>query len=282
MALLYSASSMFMSRISSPDRAPTSVREAFRVPASRRAIGWAVALAVELLLVLALLTLGRGEAAKPEKEPRLVSFELSSERTDNSPAPPAPEQTSEAAATAPPVPVPPAPVSPPTRSQPVPKSAQPAPSPVPTPTPIVELPKGAMANLDIRSLPGTPSAPRRAAGPPSPGPARGDTPLAAGRGPNGEKLYAAAWYREPYDSELRGYLSTAQGPGYALIACKTVPDFRVEDCVALDEYPANSRLARAVLAAAWQFRVRPPQLGGQLMVGEWVRIRIDYSNRAKG
>jgi protein TonB len=229
-----------------------------------------------------LLTLGRGGGAKQEKEPRLVSFELSQERTDNSPAPPAPEQTSEVAATAPPVPVPPAPLPPQARSQPIPKPAQQAPSSLPVPTPIIELPNGSMANLDIRSLPAALSAPRRAAGPPSPGPSRGDTPLAEGRGPNGEKLYAAAWYREPYDSELRGYLSTAQGPGYALIACKTVPDFRVDDCVALDEYPTNSRLARAVLAAAWQFRVRPPQLGGQMMVGEWVRIRIDYRDRAKG
>jgi periplasmic protein TonB len=100
-----------------------------------------------------------------------------------------------------------------------------------------------------------------------------------GSAPNGERLYAAAWYREPYDNELRGYLSTAQGPGWAMIACRTVPDFRVDDCVGLDEYPNGSRLARAVLAAAWQFRVRPPQVGGRMLVGEWVRIRIDYSNR---
>ena len=82
------------------------------------------------------------------------------------------------------------------------------------------------------------------------------------------------------EAELRGYLSTAQ-PGWGMIACRTVADFRVDDCVALDEYPTNSRLARAVLAAAWQFRVRPPQLGGQMMVGEWVRIRFDYGARQR-
>ena len=98
-----------------------------------------------------------------------------------------------------------------------------------------------------------------------------------GTAPNGEPLYAAAWYREPYDSELRGYLSTASGPGWGLIACRTVPDYRVEDCVALDEHPIGSNIARSALAAAWQFRVRPPRLGGRLQVGEWVRIRIDYN-----
>ena len=97
-----------------------------------------------------------------------------------------------------------------------------------------------------------------------------------GTAPNGEPLYAAAWYREPRDDELRGYLSTASGPGWGLIACRTAPDYRVEDCVGLDEYPNGSQINRAVLAAAWAFRVRPPRLGGRPMVGSWVRIRIDY------
>ena len=97
-----------------------------------------------------------------------------------------------------------------------------------------------------------------------------------GTAPNGEPLYAAAWYREPRDDELRGYLSTASGPGWGLIACRTAPDFRVEDCVGLDEYPNGSQITRAVLAAAWAFRVRPPRLGGRPLVGAWVRIRIDY------
>ena len=150
------------------------------------------------------------------------------------------------------------------------------------PPPVVTLPAPKTPSFDLRSLPSAPAAPRRAAGPPSPGASRGDTPLAEGTGPHGEKLYAAAWYRKPYDDELRGYLSTAQPDSYALIACKTVPDFRVDQCVGLDEYPANAGVMRAVLAAAWQFRVRPPQRDNQLLVGEWVRIRIDYSLARKG
>ncbi|MEQ8310831.1 MAG: hypothetical protein RIA72_09050 [Sphingopyxis sp.] len=106
-------------------------------------------------------------------------------------------------------------------------------------------------------------------------------PERVGTAPNGEPLYAAAWYREPTDGELRGYLSTADGPGWGLIACRTAPDYRVEDCVGLDEYPNGSQIARATLAAAWQFRVRPPRLGGKPMVGAWVRIRIDYGMRGR-
>lgn len=100
-----------------------------------------------------------------------------------------------------------------------------------------------------------------------------------GSAPNGEPMYAASWYRKPTDGELRGYLSTAEGPGWGLIACRTVADYRVEDCAALDEWPTGSRINRAVLAAAWQFRVRPPRIGGRSKVGQWVRIRIDYGMR---
>ena len=98
-----------------------------------------------------------------------------------------------------------------------------------------------------------------------------------GTAPNGEPLYAAAWYREPEPRMLRAYLSTARGPGWGLIACRTAPDYRVEDCVPLDEYPEGSQINRAVLAAAWEFRVRPARIGGRSQVGSWVRIRIDYS-----
>lgn len=128
--------------------------------------------------------------------------------------------------------------------------------------------------------PPAPAAPRRVYGPPDVRPpAPPDSVRVEGTGPNGEPLYAAAWYREPYDNELRGYLSTAIGPGWGLIACRTVADYRVEDCVILGESPPGSGIARAVQAAAWQFRVRPPRVGGRDQVGEWVRIRIDYQRR---
>lgn len=193
--------------------------------------------------------------------------------------------------TAPPPPPPPAKEAAPAASsvaKPTPISVQAPPSPtasVPDPVAEVKPEPPAILNIplnripDIASLPrgAAPAAPRgRAAGPPNLASLPGDTPRVAGRGPGGEALYAERWYREPYDSELLGYLSTARGPGWATIACRTVPDFRVEDCVKLDEYPDGSNIARAVLAAAWQFQVRPPRLGGQYKVGEWVRIRIEY------
>ena len=63
--------------------------------------------------------------------------------------------------------------------------------------------------------------------------------------------------------------------GFGIVACKTVPGDRVEDCVELDQTP-GSHLASAVRQAAWQFRVRPPRKNGVLLVGSWVSIRIDY------
>jgi periplasmic protein TonB len=171
-----------------------------------------------------------------------------------------------------------------TSPQPVPEEPQP---PTPTaapPLPTAE-PKAAPTTPPPAERPPSPATPRigtrppggQVYGPPNTGGSSSsrDTER-VGTAPNGEALYAAAWYREPRSDELRGYLSTASGPGWGLIACRTAPDYRVEDCVALDEYPNGSQINRAVLAAAWQFRVRPPRVGGQQMVGSWVRIRIDY------
>lgn len=255
------------------DSADTSGRrrtEALRVPARRRAAGLALALLLEALLVLVLLTLGTGPSGTPKGDQKpLSTFDIAALTDTPEPAEPVKQEArpSPAEPEIPDQPQPPPPVT----------STAPAP-PVTLPSPVLALPPETVAQADIRNLPPAPPArPRGPSGPPAP---RGeaDTPLVDGRGPNGERLYAASWYREPYDSELRGYLSTAQ-PGWALIACQTVEDFRVDNCVAVDEWPNGSQLARAVLAAAWQFKVRPPRIGGQVKVGEWVRIRIDYTSR---
>ena len=236
-----------------------------------RVRGFVLALLVEVLLVMGLLTLGQVESPKKIADLALVSVDVRSaeDKPEPKPSDPAVEQQRRvqiavrprAAAVLAPQPV-----------------ASPAPPAIP---PLIPLSRTQMAQLDISNLPRQPVKPGAARGPMGPPDTGvpGDTPRAGGAGPHGEKLYAAAWYREPYDDELAGYLSTASGPGWATIACRTVPDFRVDDCIGLDEYPSGSNIQRSVLAAAWQFLVRPPRLGGVSKVGEWVRIRITYDIR---
>lgn len=233
---------------------PARFRDGFR----RRAAGIAFALLVQGLLALMLLTLAPSIS---EKVVPMAVFRLDMIRDEEPESEAEPPEAQSAAAQPPERKSPPTPVEPP---------------PVPIEIPVIQLSREEMAATDIANLPPpTAPAPRPMMGPPAPTYA-GDSQRVDGSGPNGEPLYAASWYREPYDDELAGYLSTARGPGWGLIACRTVADFRVEDCVALGEYPQGSNIARSVLAAAWQFRVRPPQIGGRAMVGEWVRIRIDY------
>ena len=110
----------------------------------------------------------------------------------------------------------------------------------------------------------------------------GPSPTAAvGEGPGGVTLYKAEWVREPSDAELRTYLPRDVGPGsWALIACQTIAHNQVENCAQLGESPRGSGLSKAMRLAAWQFKVRPPRIDGKPMVGAWVRIRIDFSDRA--
>lgn len=100
-----------------------------------------------------------------------------------------------------------------------------------------------------------------------------------GAGPGGKHLYNAEWFpRRPSNAELNGYLRSPPPPGgWALIACRTIPGYRVENCQILGESPVGSGLARSMREAAWQFRVRAPRINGKEMIGEWVRIRIDFT-----
>jgi hypothetical protein len=106
----------------------------------------------------------------------------------------------------------------------------------------------------------------------------GSDTLAMGRkGPNGEPLYPAEWYREPTSAQLTPYKPSPEAEGWGDIACRTAPDHRVVDCRELDDWPRGSRLSGAVRQAAWQFRVRAPRKGGKPMIGVWVYIRITYT-----
>jgi protein TonB len=151
----------------------------------------------------------------------------------------------------------------------------------PQPEPIVTAPDAppskwtfgdpALLGFDLRKVPQAESAPAQvaAAGPP-------DTAV-VGVAPDGSPMYAAEWQREPTDAELAFYLKSARNtaPGnYGLIACRTAPRFKVEDCRPIGESP-GSGLGRAVNEASWQFRVKPPRVGGEYQVGSWVSIRID-------
>jgi protein TonB len=139
-----------------------------------------------------------------------------------------------------------------------------------------------MAAADIgRIAPSGAAAPRTGERPAASASRSGRDSEQVGTAPDGEPLYAAEWHRRPTSTQLSAYLPARMPPeGWGLVACKTAPNYRVEDCVELADSPPGSQLAGAVRQAAWQFLVRPPRVGGKVLVGSWVRIRIDYNRSA--
>ena len=249
-----------------------AVRDASR---RRKLASLAIALAVEGLILLLLLTLGANIAGVKDGDETVTTFK--SVEFAAPPEPEQPEQPAEPTAAQTPQdspPVTPAPAPP--RPSPLTLNPKPAPTPPPAPPappqPTPQPQPSAAPAIAARIRPNAGYGPADTGNPRT----AGDSER-VGTAPNGEPLYAARWYREPTDQELAGYLSTANGPGVALIACKTVADYYVEDCVLIGESPPGSQIGRAVLAAAWQFRVRPARIGGREQFGSWVRIRITYS-----
>jgi len=110
----------------------------------------------------------------------------------------------------------------------------------------------------------------------------GGAPGGKGQGPNGERLYDAEWYREPTEAETAPFFSKVRSSGWGVIACRTIDHWHVEDCRELDESPLGSGIARAARLASWQFLVRPPRVGGKMLIGSWVRIKYTITERKAG
>jgi periplasmic protein TonB len=226
-----------------------------RPPLRRRASGLALALAVNLLLLLVLLGLGKfSPVAKTPSRPLVV--DLVSEPQAPSSESKAAQHRSNPHEQSRPLPKPPPIVLPskPTITPPAKPKSQ----------PWIEMSNDELAAGDISSLP-------------KGEPGDGDSEI-VGRAPNGDVLYAAEWARRPTDAELGGYLPKNAPDGAGIIACKTVPGERVDDCLEIGNDPPGSHLASAVRQAAWQFRVRPPRKNGHPLIGSWVQIRIDYES----
>lgn len=268
-----------------PDLPQTAQLESGYAPApdaglNRRRLGaLAATLAVEILIIALLLTLGWGlTSAGPEAQITTISAEsFAAEDDADEASEPAPSEAPQAA------PAETEPVERPFEIQP-PVEQRPAielPSRVPILREDFNLPPAPTAPPPSRP-PSASAAPSQAYGPQDTGPQTGSMDSQrVGTAPNGEPMYAARWYREPTQQQMAGYLSTADAPSSALIVCRTVPNYFVEDCELLGESPRGSQIGRAALAAAWQFRVRPAVIAGRSQVGSWVRIRIDYTAQVR-
>ena len=236
-----------------------------RASRPRRAASFLLAIAIEVLLLLAFFTINFRERDKPQFEGgRLTTFDISAESEADRSSRPQPEEREQALEVRPPRPVPPIPA---------PKVELPE-----RPLDMIEVTREVYEASDIAKLgSNAPGYSRSADSGAASGRSPGDSQR-VGTAPNGEPLYNAEWYREPTDTELAAYLprSMPENGGWGLIACKTAERYRVTDCVELGQAPAGSHLAGAVRQAAWQFMVRPPRIGGKPMIGEWVRIRITY------
>lgn len=229
-----------------------------------RAVALGLTAVIHLLLLLALLNITGALPVRQEIERRLLAFSVTPDKTTEKRE--AGEQRKRA--TAAPRAEEPQP-APPTAPRPTPEQ--------PAPLPILQLDGRTMAAADIGKL----ARPSGAAG--ADAGRDNATSYGPGEGPGGVQLFDAEWYREPTSAELAFYMpSSMPKNGWGLVACRTVAQFRVDDCRQLDEFPKGSGLARAVRQAAWQFRVRPPRVGGKPMIGAWVRIKITYNQVTGG
>lgn len=166
------------------------------------------------------------------------------------------------------------------KAEPPPRPTAPRPVPVPTPAPtadtsgVIWLDRDQFAKSDITGKGRDED--RRETAEAAPRPPRSKALYGPSLAPGFGQLYdIEAWVREPTDAELRTYLPRAPVGSWGLVACRTIPGNRVENCRTLAESPVGSGLATGVRRAAWQFQVLPPRENGKPLIGVRVTIRID-------
>ena len=210
-----------------------------------RVAAFILVIIIEALIIVALLMLGVS-ADRPKKlESELVAFNLAAPKAERSPKPMLPKKAANAAAQKPKQPLPP--------------------QPIPTPN-MVFMSKDDFAASDISKLPS------------SAGAASSKSAYGPGEGPGGKTLYPAEWHVEPGRGALAPYLPNGAPAGsWAMVACHTIENYHVDNCYGLGE--SHRGLASAMRQAAWQFLVRPPRVDGRPLVGAWVRIRFDFSEK---
>ncbi|MBW8784746.1 MAG: hypothetical protein JF593_08905 [Novosphingobium sp.] len=239
---------------------PLGRPQGYRASGRTRAPAVAASLAVTALMILVLVTMTGNLPILVPDGPRLVAFDLS--------PPVAPAEKHLRATAHKPV------TERPTLAAPA-RATMPKPTPVvkvPTlPFPMINLSKEELAASDIGKMPRH-------------GPGSGDagegkdskTAYGPGEGPGGARLYNAEWYREPTDAELVTYMPAGAHQGdWAMVACRTIENFHVDNCQELQDSRPGSGLARGLRQASWQFLVRPPRIEGRPLIGAWVRIRFD-------
>lgn len=245
--------------------------EMFQSPTWRRTRGLVLTILAHILLLILLLNLAPKQIKLPGTISRLLTFNVTPEAKNDNPRIQATASSSQA------------------------RRAAKVPPPTAVPPPIIKMPAApwvltpGLERFDVKQVPVTKPA---ETAPDADDTTAGDSAYTGGAGAGtygpradgstggggGERLFYAEWYREPTNAELSFYLpKDLHEPGYGEVACRTVERFHVEDCRQLGESPPGSGYARAVRQAAWQFLVKPPHLGGRTLVGEWVRIRITYT-----
>jgi hypothetical protein len=237
----------------------------------RRGIGLAIALLLEVIIILAILSLSMRASGPAAGTRGLSTFSLEAEAQSESSVQKSETQTpvtkEQQRAITPPIPPP---LLPP---------VNPVKAPPPNPD-FIKVSKSEFDAMDLSKLPasgGSGSGESKGSGQGAKG------MMGPGLGPGGVQLYPVAWLREPYDSELSPYLAAVKRipPGAsAEIACRMIEHNRVENCQIIGENPRGTGLAKALRLAAWQFLVKPPRIDNKPQLGVWVRIRFDFGVRA--